>query len=177
GVDYAMSEGKVPRGVTVGGVDIGGLPKDQAEQRLVNNLGDVVRQPVTVNAGNMSSIVDPRDSGLQVYWSKTVEQEGQQPLTPITRIRSSVQTREVGIVSQFREGPLATTLRRVTEEVTREPENAHVSITEKGKPKVVADKPGQTVNRDLVDARVREYWLNKERTVHVAAVVTQSNIP
>ena len=177
GVDYAMSEGKVPRGVTVGGVDIGGLPKDQAEQRLVNNLGDVVRQPVTVNAGNMSSIVDPRDSGLQVDWSKTVDQAGQQPLNPITRIRSFFQTREVGIVSQFHEGPLATTLRRVTDELTREPENAHVSITEKGKPKVVADKPGQTVNRDLVDARVREHWLNKDRTVHVDADVVKSNIP
>lgn len=177
GVDYAMSEGKVPRGVTVGGVNIGGLPKNQAEQRLVNNLGDVVRQPVTVNAGNMSSIVDPRDSGLQVDWSKTVDQAGQQPLNPITRIRSFFQTREVGIVSQFHEGPLAMTLRRVTDDLTREPENAHVSITEKGKPKVVADKPGQTVNRDLVEARVRDHWLNKDRTVHVDAALVKSNIP
>ena len=35
----------------------------------------------------------------------------------------------------------------------------------------------RTVNRDLVDARVREHWLNKDRTVHVDADVVESNIP
>lgn len=176
GVDYAMSEGKVPRGVTVGGVDIGGLPNNQAEQRLVNNLGESVRKPVTVNAGNMSSIIDPRDSGLQVDWTGTVEQAGQQPLNPITRIESFFKTREVGIVSQFHEGPLSTTLRRVADELKREPKNADVSITPTGKPKVVEDKPGQSVDRDEVNVRVKENWLNKDRTVNVEADIQEANI-
>ena len=78
----------MPRGVTVGGVDIGGMGSAQAEQRLRNDLGEKVRQPVTVKAGNMSSQLEPTQSGLRVDWGKTVAQAGKQPLNPITRIKS-----------------------------------------------------------------------------------------
>lgn len=101
GVDMAMSEGQVPRGVTVGGVDIGGMGSAQAEQRLRNDLGNKVREPVTVKAGNMSSKLEPTQSGLRVDWEKTVAQAGKQPLNPITRIKSFFEKREVGIVSEF----------------------------------------------------------------------------
>jgi len=176
GVDYAMGEGKVPRGVTVGGVDIGGLPESQAEQRLINNLGDAVRQPVTVNAGNMSSIIQPATSGMQVDWAATVDQAGQQPLNPITRIRSFFETREVGIISQFREEPLSETLQRVTDDLTRQPSNAKVSINPFGKAHIVDDKAGQTVDREELDSQVRENWLNTSRTVNVDAQVNEANI-
>lgn len=64
GVDIAMSEGRVPRGVTVGGVDIGGMTEGQAEQRLRLDLGEMTRKPVTVNAGNMSTKLDPPQSEI-----------------------------------------------------------------------------------------------------------------
>ncbi|MDN6387213.1 MAG: hypothetical protein L0J86_05990 [Corynebacterium sp.] len=47
GILYAtaliMTEGNVPRGVTVGGVDVGSMSKDQAEARLRNQLAEGVR--------------------------------------------------------------------------------------------------------------------------------------
>ena len=76
GVDLIMSEGRVPRGTTVGGVAIGGMTEEQAEQRLRIDLGDEVREPVIVNAGNMSSTIQPSQSGLQVDWGATVDQAG-----------------------------------------------------------------------------------------------------
>jgi len=176
GVDIAMSEGQVPRGVTVGGVDIGGMGAAQAEQRLRNDLGAKVREPVTVKAGNMSSELEPTQSGLRVDWAKTVDQAGKQPLNPITRIKSFYEKREVGIVSQFGEANLSRELERVNKELTREPKDAGVTVNEQGKADIKKDVPGQTVDTDKVNAAVKKNWLNKTRTVTVDADVTKAQI-
>ena len=176
GVDMAMSEGQVPRGVTVGGVDIGGMGSAQAEQRLRNDLGNKVREPVTVKAGNMSSKLEPTQSGLRVDWEKTVAQAGKQPLNPITRIKSFFEKREVGIVSEFGEANLNRELTRVHKELTREPEDAGVSLNDLGKANVKKDVPGQTVDTEKVNAAVKKNWLNKIRTVTVDADVRTAKI-
>lgn len=176
GVDIAMSEGRVPRGVTVGGVDIGGMTEGQAEQRLRLDLGEMTRKPVTVNAGNMSTKLDPPQSGLQVDWAKTVEQAGQQPLNPITRIRSFFDTREVGIISAVANEPFNRTMDRLSRELTRKAENAELSLTPEGEPKVKPDVPGQTINPDDLRGLVLENWLNTERTVNAEADVVDAGI-
>lgn len=176
GVDIAMSEGQVPRGVTVGGVDIGGMGKAQAEQRLRNDLGEKVRQPVTVKAGNMSSVLEPTQSGLRVNWGKTVDQAGKQPLNPITRIKSFYEQREVGIVSEFGDANLNRELERVNRELTRGPKDAGVELNELGKANIKKDVPGQTVDTEKVNAAVKKNWLNTTRTVTVDADVTKARI-
>lgn len=175
GVDLAMSEGKVPRGVTVGGVDISGVDKSQAEQRLRNDLGERTRQPVTVLAGNMSTKLEPTQSGMQVDWGATVDQAGQQPLNPITRIRSFFETREVGIISKITDENLNRSLNRVERELTRDPQNAELSVNTEGKADIKEDKPGQTVDRELLNSEVRDNWLNTDGRVNVEATITPAD--
>lgn len=175
-VDYAMSEGRVPRGVAVGGVDIGGLTESQAEQRLRIELEDQVREPVRVHAGNMDSSLQPMQSGLQVDWKATVEQAGQQPLNPITRIRSFWETREVGIISKITDEPLNRAMNRVTRELSRDAENAELSINAEGRAEIKDDIPGQTVDRDTLRANVVENWLNTERLIEQEADVVEAVI-
>ncbi len=175
GVDLAMSDGTVPRGVTVGGVDISGVDKSQAEQRLRNDLGERTRQPVTVNAGNMSSTIEPTQSGMQVDWGATVDQAGQQPLNPITRIRSFFETREVGIISRITDESLNRSLNRVERELTRDPQNAALTVNNEGKADIKEDKPGQTVDRELLATEVRENWLNTDGRVNVEATITPAD--
>lgn len=175
GVDLAMSEGKVPRGVTVGGVDISGVDKSQAEQRLRNDLGECTRQPVTVLAGNMSTKLEPTQSGMQVDWGATVDQAGQQPLNPITRIRSFFETREVGIISKITDENLNRSLNRVERELTRDPQNAELSVNTEGKADIKEDKPGQTVDRELLSSEVRDNWLNTDGRVNVEATITPAD--
>ena len=176
GVDYAMSEGRVPRGVTVGGVDIGGMTESQAEQRLRLDLGEQVREPVRIHAGNMDSSLEPTQSGLQVDWEATVDQAGQQPLNPITRIRSFWETREVGIISKVTDEPLNRAMNRVTRELTRDAENAELSVNAEGRAEVKDDVPGQTVDRDALRANVVDNWLNKERLITQEADVVEATI-
>jgi vancomycin resistance protein YoaR len=173
-VDTVMTEGNVPRGVTVGGVDIGGMSKSQAEARLQNALGESVKTPVVVTAGNLQSQLDPVTSGLSVDWQATVDQAGQQPKNPLTRITSFWHTREVGIVSRFNDQRLSATTGRISDELTRQPEDAKLSINDQGKPDIVDDVTGQQVDRDAVTADVRDHWLNADHRVPVDAEVTEA---
>ncbi|RAV32223.1 VanW family protein [Corynebacterium heidelbergense] len=176
GVDYVMSEGKVPRGTSVGKVDIGGLPLEQAEQRLRNQLGESTREPVVVNAGNMSSTVDPSPSGLRVDWQGTVEQAGRQPLNPITRIRSFFETREMGIVSQTNGILLDPVVSRVQGELQRQPKDAALSVDPAGKAHIDPDVTGQAVPIDRLRKEIEDNWLNTSHVVPVKADITEANL-
>ncbi|MDN5723832.1 MAG: VanW family protein [Corynebacterium sp.] len=171
-----MSEGNVPRGVTVGGVDIGDMSYSQAEARLRNELAPGTRESVEVTAGDMSTSIDPMTSGLAVDWAGTIEQAGQQPMNPITRVMSFFQEREVGIVSTFDDGQLDTTLERVEGDLTRDPENATLAIDEQGAADIGDDVPGQTVDTDEVRVAVKDHWLNADRSVSIDAEVTEADV-
>lgn len=174
--DIIMSEGNVPRGVTVGGVDIGDMSYSQAEARLRNELAPGTREPVEVTAGDMSTSIDPMTSGLAVDWAGTIDQAGQQPMNPITRVMSFFQEREVGIVSTFDDGQLDTTLERVEGDLTRDPENATLAIDEQGAADIGDDVPGQTVDTDEVRVAVKDHWLNADRSVSIDAEVTEADV-
>ena len=174
--DIIMSEGNVPRGVTVGGVDIGDMSYSQAEARLRNELAPGARESVEVTAGDMSTSIDPMTSGLAVDWAGTIEQAGQQPMNPITRVMSFFQEREVGIVSTFDDGQLDTTLERVEGDLTRDPENATLAIDEQGAADIGDDVPGQTVDTDEVRVAVKDHWLNADRSVSIDAEVTEADV-
>ncbi|HIW91043.1 MAG TPA: VanW family protein [Candidatus Corynebacterium avicola] len=171
-----MSEGNVPRGVTVGGVDIGSMSHSQAEARLRNELEPGTRENVEVTAGDMNSNIDPTTSGLSVDWAGTVEQAGQQPMNPITRIKSFFEEREVGIVSTFDDSRLDTTIERIEGDLTREPENATLAIDEQGAADIGDDVAGQTVDTDAVRTAVKDHWLNADRKVSIEADVTEADV-
>ncbi|WP_113695428.1 VanW family protein [Amycolatopsis albispora] len=97
--DLIFSAGTVPRGVTVVGIPVGGLARDDAEAVLRKELEPRLTAPVRVRAGDVDAELDPIASGLGLDWPGTVTQAGTQPLDPITRIASFFTTREVGVVT------------------------------------------------------------------------------
>ncbi|WP_297008881.1 VanW family protein [uncultured Corynebacterium sp.] len=171
-----MSEGTVPRGVTVGGVDIGSMSAEQAEIRLRNQLADQVKTPVTVTAGGLETTVDPVPSGLTVDWDATVAQAGEQPKNPITRLLSFWRTREVGTVSHFNENLLNGTVGRVVGDLSRDPADATLAINDQGRADITDDVDGQSVERDDVDNAIRGNWLNTDHRVNVDADVTTAAV-
>lgn len=175
-VDIVMTEGRVPRGVAVGGVDIGGMAYEQAEQRLRNNLGDSARTPVTVNAGDMQTIIEPPQSGLGVDWAATVEQAGQQPLNPITRVQSFFESREVGMVTSASGENLNRAVTRATRELTREPKNADLAINDEGRAQVTPSEDGQTIDPVILREAVETRWLNRDHRLTLQAEIVRPKI-
>jgi len=104
--DLLVSAGDVPRGVTVAGIDVGGLTHSDAEAKLREELEPRLVQPVVIRAGNLETRLRPAVSGLGLDWPGTLGQAGHQPLSPITRILSFFTTREVGVVAKIDPGIL-----------------------------------------------------------------------
>jgi vancomycin resistance protein YoaR len=63
----------VAKGTTVAGVDIGGLPAAEAVSALESGLGPRAAEPITVQAGESTSTLDPAESGLVLDAQGTVD--------------------------------------------------------------------------------------------------------
>lgn len=145
GVDLALSRGEVPRGVLVAGVSVGGMAQADAEQRLRDEIGSRLTAPVAVRAGDVDASVDPGTAGLALNWPATLEQAGDQPLNPWTRLASLFGTREVGVVSETDDGKLTAAveaLRPVVEHESSEGTIRFEGITPVG----VDPRAGQTLD-------------------------------
>ncbi|WET79531.1 VanW family protein [Amycolatopsis sp. QT-25] len=98
-VDLVVSAGDVPRGVTVAGIDVGGLTHKEAESKLRRELEPRLIEPVRVRAGDVRTVLYPTSSGLGLDWPQTLGRAGHQPLSPYTRVMSFFTSREVGVVT------------------------------------------------------------------------------
>ncbi|KQB86074.1 Vancomycin B-type resistance protein VanW [Corynebacterium lowii] len=172
--DLLLTRGNVPRGATVGGVEIGGMAKEEAAEKLETELGDVAIKPVSVHAGEMFTQFIPADSGVAPDWAATVEDAGAQSLNPITRVRGFFDTYEVDIVSRADDTAFTATLERVRGDLSREPHNGGVAI-EAGR--VVTDPAvnGQEINREELRKRVTSEWLNPEG-IEIEAKIVEPDI-
>ncbi|MEE2032737.1 VanW family protein [Rhodococcus sp. CC-R104] len=145
GVDLALSSGKVPRGVTVAGIEIGGEPVDEAEAILRDELGARLNAPVAVAAGDTSGEIVPSQAGLDVDWDATLGRVGSQPLNPFTRVGSFFGNDEIGVVSTRDDAALAGAITRVTAAAAYEPREGNI-VFEAGTPVPVTPQPGQRVD-------------------------------
>ncbi|WP_436502144.1 VanW family protein [Actinokineospora sp. HUAS TT18] len=151
GIDLALSSGEVPRGVTVAGVEVGGLSQDDAERALREQLEPRLTKPVTVRAGSVEDQVDPAASGLTLDWSATLAQAGDQPLNPITRISSLFSSREVGVVSGTDDAKLTAAIDQLKGKVTKAPVEGAIKF-DGATPSMVEPVAGQ----ELDPAKARE---------------------
>jgi len=69
---YAGADGRVPRGTTVAGVDIGGRDQSTAAAALAHGLRIHCQAPITVSVGTVTTQVAPQDAGLSVDYVASV---------------------------------------------------------------------------------------------------------
>jgi vancomycin resistance protein YoaR len=119
GGDLALSSGSVPRGVTVGGVAVGGLALADGEQTVRAQIEPRTSRPVPVTVGDARSTVDPKTAGLAVDWTATLARAERQPLDPVTRIASFFTTRETGVVTKSEPAALEAALTELKPAVDR----------------------------------------------------------
>ncbi|MFG1641215.1 VanW family protein [Amycolatopsis sp. NPDC049252] len=161
GVDLLASQGSVPRGVTVAGVDVGGMDRAAAEQELRGQIEPRLTRPLAVTAGDVGGTLSPTLAGLTLDWTQTLDQAGEQPLNPFTRLSSLFSSREVGVVSQADDAKLAAALDRLRGQVDREAAEGTVKF-EGTNPVAVAPKPGQKLDVEAAKAAVVEKWARGE---------------
>lgn len=159
--DLALNRDNVPRGTTVGGVEIGGLSHEEATATLERELGDEATAPVTITAGEQTATLIPAAAGLNLDWDATVAQAGTESANPVTRLQRIFTTEEIDVVPTVDEAQLGPELDRVERELSSEPENGAVAINA-GQVEMTDPVPGQTVNREELTQRVSTGWLNPD---------------
>ncbi len=160
GVDYALTRGDVPRGTTVGGVDIGGMSPAEARAALERELGDTVNRPVSVEAGDRETEFIPATAGLSIDFADTVAQIGTEPLNPFLRLEGLLgDGREADIVSLVDDAALAPELERLQADLTAEPADGVVTLAD-GRVDVTDPVNGQEIDPAQLREGVTTDWLD-----------------
>ncbi|WP_063040867.1 VanW family protein [Nocardia grenadensis] len=107
--DLVLTSGKIPRGVEVADIAIGGMDKDDARAKLQATLDPRSGEVVPVKIGDVQTELVPAAAGLGVDWEATWERVGGQPLNPASRLLSFVATREVTVASSVDETAMSRT--------------------------------------------------------------------
>ena len=157
--DLVLGAGTIPRGVTVNGIQVGGLSFAEAEQRLREALGPRTTQPIAVTAGEVRSEVDPATAGLSVDWAGTVERAGERSLNPITRIRSLFADQEVGVVTDVDQVAITSALEQLGPVVDRAPVEGGVRF-EGTTPVPVPPENGQQLDVPAAIEVLTRDWLS-----------------
>nr|WP_184689962.1 VanW family protein [Saccharothrix tamanrassetensis] len=145
GADMLISGGNVPRGVTVAGVDVGGMSHTAAEQKLRDTIGPRLAQPVKTQAGDVTTEFDPQGAGLELDWVATLDRAGDQPLSPITRVTSFFTSREVGFATRSDEAKLTAALEALRAKTDHDPAEGTIRF-EGATPVAVDPKQGQKLD-------------------------------
>jgi vancomycin resistance protein YoaR len=156
-VDLVVSTGNVPRGVTVAGVDVGGMTRTAAEERLRDQIEPRMSQPIKVKAGDTSEAIIPQDAGLAMDWPATLELAGDQPLNPITRLLSFFTTEEVGFATKTEQTRLAGAIDELRSKVDREATEGTIRF-DGVTPVVVEPKQGQKLDLAAAKQAVLDKW-------------------
>ncbi|WAL67014.1 VanW family protein [Amycolatopsis cynarae] len=156
-VDLLVSQGDVPRGVTVAGVDVGGLKRSEAEEKLRAEIEPRVVRPIAVRAGDVQATLTPSRAGLSLDWPSTLDQAGAQPLNPFTRLSSFFTTREVGVVTQGDRAQLVNALQNLRPQVDRDPVEGTIRF-DGASPAAVAPRTGQALDIEGATAAMLREW-------------------
>nr|WP_233159632.1 VanW family protein [Actinophytocola xanthii] len=157
GVDLALTTGEVPRGVTVVGVDVGGESRLDAEAMLRRQIEPRLTQPVEVVAGDVKTAVEPDKAGLTIDWKATLDEAGDQPLNPITRLTSFFTTEEVGITTTTDNGRLAAAVEGLRGKTDRDPAEGGIKF-EGATPVAVEPKQGQRLDAEGARQALVDGW-------------------
>jgi vancomycin resistance protein YoaR len=162
-VDLLVSATDVPRGVTVAGVEIGGMNRLAAENVLRSQLDPRVTRPISLVAGSgpeaASTAIDPRTAGLDLDVDATIDEAGEQPLNPFTRLASFFSDRDVAPASLGNPVAVGQAIDRARPQLDRPSVEGTIRF-DGDRPVPVPSAPGHVVDAAAAPAVVLAHWLD-----------------
>jgi vancomycin resistance protein YoaR len=156
-VDVLVSQGNVPRGVTVAGVDVGGMSRASAEKKLRDEIEPRLNQPLQLKAGDFTTALEPAKAGLTPDWSKTLDNAGEQPINPITRLASFFSTTEVNFATRTDDAALTAAVEQVRQKVDQPPVEGTIKF-DGATPSIVEPKEGRKLDVAASGEQVVKEW-------------------
>ncbi|WP_067694823.1 VanW family protein [Nocardia jejuensis] len=172
-LDWSLSSGQVPRGVQVAGIDIGGMDRAAARNELESELDTRIGRPLTVQVGDFTTDLVPRDAGLAVDWDATWDRIGSQPVNPFTRLASVFVDRDIEPVSTVESTAMDRQLQALRAH-DRQPVEGTV-VFDQGKPVPVRPVPGRVLDATTARAVLTEHWADGS-VLELPAVETEATV-
>jgi vancomycin resistance protein YoaR len=157
-VDVLASQGNVPRGVTVAGVEVGGMSRANAEKKLREQIEPRLSRPVQLRAGDYSTELDPVKAGLAPDWAKTLDNAGEQPINPVTRLTSFFNSREVGFTTRSDGLALTAAVEQVRQKVDQQPVEGTITF-DNVTPAVVEPRQGRKLDALATTDQIVREWV------------------
>jgi len=158
GALFAGSPSKIPAGVTIAGVSVGGMTPSAAQQLLERRAAALQNVPVTFFSGSKQWRVTPHRLGVEADWAAAVDAakrqgEGLGPLRGFQRVRVRVFGADISPPAQVYEPALEYQLGQIARELDQP--NREAAIVLNGlKPVLVEGQPGRTLNADRAAATI-----------------------
>ena len=160
--DVAANQDKIPRAVSVNGVDISAMDRTAAVEKLEDELAGVETEPVSVTSGDLHTDFVPSESGLALDNQRAVDNIEEPSLNPFTRLYSFFRsTRDIPVETNVDEAQLQPALDRVKKDLSTDPVDGMLELNN-GELKVTDPKLGQTVDASTLHNAVTDNWLDSE---------------
>jgi vancomycin resistance protein YoaR len=149
---YAGASGKVPRGTSVAGIDIGGRDRFAASATLAEGLQRQSQVPITVVIGTVTTQVVPQEAGLSVDSVSTVAKVlGPRSWDPRRLWRYYTGGGEVTPEVDVDEGRMSALLDRLDEKAGVTARNAGISLAG-GQVSLTQPQDGAQLDREAAEA-------------------------
>ncbi len=151
GVGFAGSSDRIAEGVTISGVDVGGMTADEARAALEARAAEYATQPVVFTAGGEEIMLRPRRLEVQANWDAVVDRalaegDGFVLFRGFKRISLRISGSELAPSVSANEAALDRQLDRLAARIDRAPKEAAI-VLEGTEPVVAAAKQGVELDR------------------------------
>ncbi|MGH2996751.1 MAG: peptidoglycan binding domain-containing protein, partial [Gaiellaceae bacterium] len=175
GIVYAGSPSRVADGVTIAGIDAGGLTGPEARAKLSRLAAGVASEPVVFTAGDRSWSLTPGDLDLRADWAAAVREalaagDSPIPLRGLERLRVRLFGADVEPAADVYEPGLEHRLDLIAEAVNAPAREARIVLSEL-QPAIVGAEPGLELDRDAAETAILAALVRLERTELVALPV------
>jgi vancomycin resistance protein YoaR len=158
GAVFAGSPSKIPAGVTIAGVSVGGMTPSAAQKLLERRAAALENVPVTFFSGSKRWKITPQRLGVEADWAAAVDAarrqgEGLGPLRGFQRVRVRVFGADISPPAQVYEPALEYQLGQIALELDQP--NREAAIVLNGmKPVLVEGQPGRRLNGERAAATI-----------------------
>jgi vancomycin resistance protein YoaR len=159
---YALTSDRVPRTVSVAGVDIGGLRPGQAQARLQRELVPRADEPIVATDGDDTYRIDPEKAGLRLDVAATVRSAGGgRSLDPLRMVQVLTGGEDVEPVVRVDRAALDAAVAEIAEKVRREPVEGDVEFSG-GRPVPVYPTAGRSIDAAATAEAIEAVFLDPE---------------
>jgi vancomycin resistance protein YoaR len=168
GLAFAGSPTTLAKGVTIDGIDVGGMKAKDAQALLQRQSQKLSHTPTVFAAGDKTFRIRPFELGIQPDWNRAIrlakqEGDGFGPLRGFKRLDVQVFGADITPPTQVLSGALQYKLRLMAQAVDRAPRDAKL-VRKGGRIVAVAARPGLVLDQAAAEREIVRELSSLQRT-------------